>query len=685
MIKPRLDALIRAINPLTFSDDAHGAGHRVVVSRGKAALYRPGLLARLRSSSDDRHLFVKKQYPPQPVQDWTFHWSEGTTAITLDFEASFVLQANDEAEAVRLAQVLAAGTEEPGEALHALISACLHDHLQAMLRDCEQESTSLLGQFVCLPTGFGESLQLNQRVGELVAAALHNRSFRIGLRVINLPPAQVEVRSTDSYTLQGSETSRSANTAAQLHLNNYQAYKRSNLKGRGEVEALIKTVIADAVRQLLFDRTYFAVVQSYAEGHQSIARQMESRIQQAAYAIGYSVKVFQTFPDIAALALIDGRRIEVGAAGIKYELLKSMGFVQIEVVVNVRTSTDFSRLHELIKPEETDVERPIAQHIRQVCRDELQRIDHQDFNLRFDTDVVPRLRLAIVGSLAQYGLLTEIISIRDMPTEERERYLAIRGSRLLHFEKTISPQANGGHADAVPVYGSLSIRGLVQDGWARFESRDWGFRGDSQRSDQALNQMAQDLALPGTGMTRRELAVELELAEIRACAVAALEREFKMIPDLAARWNTREESQNLETVARRVIGDALAREFGLDVEVVNFQRGDTETNVTALANNQSWHDEARTEAALAAKMTSEYRLKERLLAQERRFELARQRDLDERQGFDDPTHPNYKANRDRIEHEARRTEAALARADSVLDALQNPQPPPKLTDNGTPP
>src|SRR3569832_424579 len=123
-----IDDLVRTINPATFSASAHGAGHHVVLARNQAGPHRKSLFGRWLSGEDEKHYFVKKWTVPKEVKGWRFRWSEGTTAISLDFDASFVIQANEDTQAYRLVEALCA-PPGPGDALYGLIDSALHEEL----------------------------------------------------------------------------------------------------------------------------------------------------------------------------------------------------------------------------------------------------------------------------------------------------------------------------------------------------------------------------------------------------------------------------------------------------------------------------------------------------------------------------------------------------------------------------
>jgi uncharacterized protein with GYD domain len=666
-----LDDLIRTINPDSFSEAAHGAGHRIVVADGKAALYKPSLLGRLLGGRAQRHVFVKRWSVPKEVKDWTFRWSEGTTAVSLDFGASFVLQANEDLPAMGLSQALLSGPEEAGEVLYGMINARLHEELESMLKRCSgaTQTLSLLDEFRRSSIGFGESEALNRAVTAGVSKALGGAHFRIGFQLKNVPPMQIEVKCSDTFKLADSKLDRKADTTALLQLDNYQAYKKSGLETEAAVRATMEKTVARVIKQFLFARRYYDVVRAFTQGDDSIVRQMEASIQADAQTIGYRVKMFQTFPDIAALKLLEPTRIDIPAGDEKYPLLKSTGFVQISVALSVQVAADFSKLHLLIEPDVVNVADPITARVRQICRDNIQRFDHKQFNLNFDDAIVPELRRAIVEGLAAYGLQAEVVHIRDLPTEEASRFLAIR-KRTIELKAEISPQADDGDGDPVPVVCAIEVTGMADNGWAQFEGKDFGFRLDSQWSENRLRQMAEKSGVPlSSDMDRRALAIELELIDIRDRVVATLEGAMAMGPALARHWTNWQSSQEISDWAQEMAERAIAAEYGLTIALRGFRRLDTHTETTLRAQRQAKHVQLRKVAEEAAQNEIAHQQAIRGVLDLNQVDMLTRLGQLERQALADESDPTHQQVREKVARDAQRLDEARRSVGAKADAL----------------
>ena len=128
-----LNELLRPVNAATFSAQANGAGYRFVIDAGRAEPYRPRTFGWLRGDLAGRHVFVREFHGPRQIRNWTFRWSEGTSAIELEFDAHFEIHAAGVDAARALAEALLAGQESAGERLHGLIAAQLNRELTTLL------------------------------------------------------------------------------------------------------------------------------------------------------------------------------------------------------------------------------------------------------------------------------------------------------------------------------------------------------------------------------------------------------------------------------------------------------------------------------------------------------------------------------------------------------------------------
>jgi hypothetical protein len=677
-----IDELVRVVNNESFSEAAHGAGHRVVLSDKRASPYKKSLLGKLIGRRGEVHYFVKRFSVPKQVEDWKFRWSEGTNAVTLDFDASFVIQANEDIQALRLVEALS-GAPSPGEVLYQLISGALNDEMNA-LREGQLRDANLLDLFRRATTGIGESEELDQRVSERVRQTLGGALFRIGLQLRNVPPLQVEVSRTgqnaDRFILADSRRERFAETTALLRLENYQTYRKSGLKNETEVRETMSRAISEAVKALLFASRYYDVVQHFSRGNDPIEGQMRKRIEYEARTIGFAVQMFQSLPDIAALKLRDPVRVDIPADAQKYDLKNAVGYVQFAVSLTVRLGPDVSRLYQLIVPDAPDVKEAIADRVQQICRDVVQSFDHLDFNLHFDGRVKPALQNAIVERLVDYGLEAEIVGIQQAPTEDAKRFKALRG-RTIDFDAEIKPQANRGEADPVPIAGTIEVVGMVNDGWEQFESKDFGYRDESPLTDARMRDLASRLKVlidngPWSKEERRNIAIELELADICQRVKNVLEGRMAMGPDLTLHWTNAKNDARISEWAERLACEAIGREFGLSIEVRAFRRLDTDADISALTIRKAKHHVVREAALDEAKLALDHEREEREMLDTNRIALIKSLGQREREVLDDPDSEEGKAVAERLRRElekaTKRPRLSADRASLALAPRQKP-------------
>lgn len=609
-----LAPLIREIEPKTFSERAHGYGHRVVCSKdGNTSLYHRGRLEFfLGRNRNERQYYVRNLSVPLEINDWNFRWSEGTSAIALDFKASFQIQANTSDHALKLVATLAKA-ENPAEALRTLITKHLYFEMNLMLHRCQASDDgathrSLLADFHTSSLGISESESLNKAVSkavdnelrgaqksgvdvqdlkedvsEVVEKKREDALFRIGFQVLNLPPIQVSISQEDKFKLGDSKEERTVATTALLELDNFQNFRKAELKDETAVREAVSYTISQAVKRHLFAKSYYEVVQSFSTHDDSIETKMKEQISADAAKIGYQLNLFQAFPDIAALALIDGKRLDLLPEDYTYKPNNSYGIVRMNIAVNV-TASAFKKLGRLIDPDQRDIDAPIRNQIARICRDEIQRINSTQFNLQFEEEVRPQITRAIIAGLNDYDLDAEVIYVTQHPTEDAERFAAIRGQHR-SFEIIVPSQADAGDADEVQITGRFEIVGMGEGGWEQFVRKDFGYRSDTHLSLQQIDKLASESGIdvpvesPMSDEHRRSLAIEIELAAIRQEVMSGIRGLLATEIELAGQMRTKKGRNQIikaiHTIAERVVEQA----FGFKIQLYGVDRGNTLTEL----------------------------------------------------------------------------------------------------------
>ncbi|MGT2476669.1 hypothetical protein [Paraburkholderia terrae] len=676
-----LDTLVRTINPATFSEAAHGSGFRIVrEDREHFVIHKSGLLKRLLGPRETVQYFVKKTQIPLIVKTWRFHWSEGASAITLDFASIFELQVQGEVSACSFVKALD-GEQGPSNALHELIGRELNNVLRGQLDECGSEK-NLLARFRTSTIGIGESETVNRQVSQAVSGALGTH-FRIGFTLESSPPMQVEVKGDDEFTLADSAIQRKVVTIALLELDNYQTFKKTGLETDEAIQKTIVQSISQAVKRHLFAQKHQNIMKSFASENDSIKSKMEADIEADARRIGYRVRMFQSFPDIAALVLLETTRIDIPAEDSKYRPRNSTGYVQMELSLSVK-AVRFELLHRLISPDENNISQPIIRCVQQICKDQIQKIGRTEFNLRFDEMIVPQLSAAITEGLQSYGLDAEVINIIQTPTEEAARYQALRSERPIAFSASIATHADGGHADPIAVEGNIQITDILENGWDAFESKDFGFRRDSNWTDTRMRSHAEKLKIDcsNTGpldvLERRSLAIAFELDEIRERVEKTLEGELSKIPGLAREWSSIKTNERIADWIQERARAAIGSEFGLAVSLRTVRRSSTAAENTILARRTAEYDLLLDSAAI----DKEHELEKRRTANEATLNLIRDAHERDHKVFDDDDPVVPKRIEDALAREREAQENAqrvtLDRAHKLLDQ------PPAVEERKTP-
>lgn len=591
MSEQKLAELIREIQPATFSEQVHGEGYRVVCGKNNSILlYKErGPFDFLMSwGCGEKQFYVRKLAIPLEINNWHFRWSEGTSAIALDFESSFQIQVETPDAAKRLVEKLAKA-DDLSAALRGLITRHLCSALDEMLLDCTSSQdgapkSNLLSKFRTSSLGVGESESLNKSVTKAVKEELAGTLFRIGFRVINIPPMQISIRQEDIFTLGDSDKERKVITTALLELDNYQNFRKSGLHNEAAVREAVSDSIRQAVRRHFFAKQYYSVVESFAGVHDSIERQMKEQIAADAVKIGYRLNMFQAFPDIAALTLIHGQRIDLSPEECKYKPKNSNGFVQISLAIKVK-ATGFKDLGGLIHPDVMEVDVPIRKLIVQTCRDQIQRIDSTQFNLKFEEIVEPKIKKSIIAELKSYDIAAEVVYVRQQPTEEAARYAAICGQPR-SFEVNIPPQADAGDADEVQITGRVEVTDMADGGWEQFVRKNYGYRSDAHMSLQQMRHLAMEMGIEVPSETsmsdehRQSLAIEIELAAIRREVVSAIRGSLVTESDLAAQTRTETGCSHIHKKIHAAAAEAVQQAFGLVIKLYGLGRCSTPTEIT---------------------------------------------------------------------------------------------------------
>lgn len=627
---------------LVHDADATGEAERVWVDRAP-------LLRRVAGKKSSlTHYFVGDLPKPVTLEDWQFHWTEGAKRIELDLKASFDIHVRSQDQAKALVARLHAPTG-PEKALHALIDGVLHAELQARARN----GRNLLDHFV--PEGRraapGGEPSLHETVSAQVQGLLGGTFFSISFWLASEPPLRLEIDAHRTpFKTADTHDMRHVETTAEVELVNYQAFRQSGLKDRASVERAIRAAIDAAVKKLLFGKPYYTIIAAFDRSlgnDMAIKDSIREEIGRQVGEWGYAVRLFHTLPTLKALQLTRGMRVDV--LDQQYRTRNSVGVVKMDVSISV-TALDFGRLADLIPPGQEDIEQPLRNVLLDVCRDQVLKIDRKRFNLEFDSappgtpSVKRQLTKALTDTFERrYGLKVSVIDIVQSRTEEAERFEALRGAGAWPFRLDISSRANAGAHDAVHIHGEFEVLGMGQDGWEKFESKDFGFRRDSlrwtpsQRAEFERELQADRVSSEeDRERARKARAVRHELAAIASRIAGVLHDALKSLPDLAQRSRDYQGLRNLQQRAFELIKGPIEDEFGLVIKLRKFERQDTATELTNALIHEKKHQAIRQRAESDAEHALEMSSIQRKHDQSRKeMLLGRLSDLKDREAGDE--------------------------------------------------
>ena len=660
-----------------FSRQAQGAGHHFVLKERKAEPFRPRMFGRLRGDFSGRHVFVRALTGPKQVRDWRFRWSEGTSAIELEFDATFEIRADAPGAARILAEKLLVDSDTAGKTLHALIARQLNWQLMHLLQQSEKQGYSLHDCFTPTADGLSRRRELDAAVSDAVSHEL-GVPLRIGFQMRDPAPRQIEIRCTNAFLLKDRSQSCEVVTTALLQFENFQAHKRSGLHDEAAIRAVVERQVTEADKELLFGKRYYAVARAFAhEEDNAIRVDMQRRLHGFAQSIGYGIRLFNTLVDIPALALFRGLTIEL-PAGEAYQL-HSRGWAELSLTLQVRVDDDDEALRRLIGPEVADPVVPLEALIRRCCRETLAQFDYSVVSVKFDQEVRPVLETRIVTELARCGLQASVSRMRSEPTEDAQRFTELCRLPAIDFEAAVSAQADGGNADEVVVYGVIDIFDIARDthAWLRFQSGNFGYRRDSSRSLDDMRAQARRRGVADVDdKDRRSLAIAIEVAEIRERVIATLRRTMAMQRSLASSWTTAENAARIEQWANDVVAAAIAEEFGLLVRLRGFGRRDTLSATTTQAIRQANLRSDRETAELLAQKSKMHLLQDHDLLHVQKVGILQRLDEVLGDSLSNPMADDHAAMRTQAEKDAADAREQVQQREAHLRRPVTPPPPP---------
>lgn len=542
------------------------------------------------------YFIVKNKLIPSNIKGATFSWTEGITNVDLDFVGNFEVRINSQEQAERLVSVI----NKPGELYSSLlevINAYVYREMSAIHERCVQNSTDLMQFFSADGIADGSSEKFNQSVSIGVQSHLGIEEFRIGLQLTNKPQFQIDVNHTSWFKVPESSESDKMNSHALLKLSDYQRFKRSGLKDEDQIRTAVIQSIDDAIQEHLFNKSLYEIAANFdnvnsdkdcGESYRALIRQ---RVEKDVEAIGYSLDMLQTFPELPILDLVDGLRVDMVSSDNELVTKHSTGNVKLSVSLEAKVN-DFRLLRNLIKPDDKDIKGIIESTIRQICIDDIKQIERRDFNLNFEEKVAKKLRESIQNQFAErYGLNTSNIFIHAMQTEDGERFKNIVGEDR-DIELKVRPVANSGKADDIEIEITFEVVAIDPNRWELFESKDYGFKKDSFKLTPSVIEEIKTASnsepdSESFEKARKKWAIDQELTAIGKRITKNLESRFAQIAHFDEYTRDRSNYKDILEAANEQSKKIINDEFGLIVELRSFNRKLSKTEQARQVAEQS--------------------------------------------------------------------------------------------------
>ncbi|USI27919.1 hypothetical protein ACD631_16310 [Alteromonas macleodii] len=519
----QLNDIIRKVDSDFYDQKVYGEGFIVTWhNKKKEVVSDSNLLSKMFSKKHYEYYFVRSHSKPLSVKKVPFDWQEGTSDISLDFEASFEILISDKSEAEQLVRLLSQ-ISSADQGLRNLIDKHLHFCMTQIYDSCVKNGSNLLAQFYQSGLENGESEELNNQVTALMRQELTGANFRIGFTLANAPAQYSEFKRKTPI----GDSGLNVNSECRLTLDNYQAYQKSGIT---DIQGIIKHMesgIDQAIRQHILGKSLLELL-SYFKTSQgdkpSISEQVKQSVQQRAKAIGYQLQSFHTLPDIPALALLTGLAVDFGEEDGAFKAGPFGGKVKLNIRMSVcAIEGEFEKQKHLLTFQSNNTNKQlndithkniidrIKPAIHTICTEEMRKHNPLDAVTRFEEVIKPGLSEKIIEIMAeQYGLDVTIKVIESLESEDAVRLEELRSNKN-KFTFKFNAKSDGEHTASLTFSSSFEVTSLdlqSVNSWDNFERHDYGFRsGSPKRHESELD--------PSDDRGWKTLAIKRELESIQ--------------------------------------------------------------------------------------------------------------------------------------------------------------------------
>lgn len=582
--------LVRKVDSEFHDPNLHGQG--VVVSwnrKKKQWVSNQGALSKVLGRKNVDYYFVKTNSKPIYIKKLSFEWCEGTSDVSLAFEANFQIRIRDEQDAEKLVQLL---IQTPAisvdNAFYQLIDERLHASMEGLYIQCNSARKNLLDEFYLTGSPKGENFDLDNEVSQAVNSSLQGLDFRIGFTLFDAPERVADFSHCTQLKKSPSQKEFDVESECMLKLNNYQMYKRSGIKNLDESIAYMKKVIDQAINEYVSGKSLFDLFSNFGSSSESnkksILEQVRQQVEDEAQAIGYELQSFYSLPDVAPLKLLNGIRIDIDENE-AFSTAYGGGNIKINAGLDVKAiHGSFDDLLHLLSPSgnsqdmdvlefnHNDLVKRIKDPIVAICANVIKQKDYKTASIDFNEKVKSDIESTLENEMkTRYGLKVEVKSMFPVETEDSSRLRELSG-KSKQFDFSITSHGVDNSEFLVDCSCAFKVTGIDMDaGWDAFEKTDFGYRTNSpeRKLFKGLDENATDY-----DRLCKNKAIEEELNDI----ADELFRYFRPImqskSNLYARFRSPAENQKLQDELLSGAVLAIAQKRGLIVDIENIALDD---------------------------------------------------------------------------------------------------------------
>ena len=548
----QLIEIVRKVDSKFHDPDVHGQGVVVAWNKSKNTwASAQSVFGKMFNQKNIDYYFVKTQSKPIQIKNIDFEWLEGTSNISLAFEANFQIIIKNQQDAEKLLLILF--KQNPisiDQALYQVIDEQLHNCMEKIYVSCNQAQKNLLDEFYHRDTHNGKSVRLDADVTTDVNNVIQGLGFKIGFALCNAPDQIASFTHPTTLKKSPSQNEFDVQSECTLKLSSYQSYKESGFNDLDDVVTHMKKVIDQTIYQYVSGKTLFDLFCNFdstgkEDGKESISILVRDQVEAEAASVGYKLQSFYSLPDVAPLKLLKGIRIDIVDNEGSFSTGYGGGNIKINISMDITAEQHgFDKLMHLLSPSGdsenkdvldisyADLVQCIKKPIISICANVIKQHKYQTASTQFDAEVKPSLEAKLKSEMSDlFGIKVTIKSIFPVETEDASRLRELSGRSQQFNFSVISHGSENGEL-LVEFQSAFKVIGIDMDsGWDAFEKTDFGYRSNSpiRKKFTDLKDADQDY-----DMHCKSTAIDDELKDIGDEVVRHFKADLELIPNLYA-------------------------------------------------------------------------------------------------------------------------------------------------------